>query len=536
MPCDYAGFNQDEYPFQVVASSRVATPGGVKPATIVLSPFTGKIAAVLDSILPPSCFPQGMPYRDYTPHLILPGLVDAHVHLNEPGRTQWEGFYTGTQAAAAGGVTTVIDMPLNSIPPTTTLAHLNEKIAASRGKCWVDVGFYGGIIPGNTHELKPLVRAGVRGFKAFLIDSGVEEFPAVLPDDLDEVFAELAGEPTTVLFHAEMVSPELSSETDIVGYSTSYNNTGVAQIAASASPMYEYQAFLDSRPDSMEIHAINAILSKAHISPSLPLHIVHLSSAEALPLLKQAVDQGIKITAETCSHYLTFSAEQVQPKDTRFKCCPPIRTKANQDSLWKELLQADNCVLKTVVSDHSPCTPDLKCLPVNIKPIYANGNGSHCATVLESQHLGDFANAWGGISSVGMTLVSLWTELSHRHLTSSHKSAEESILKIVRWCSENTALQVGLERSKGYIRAGWDADLCIFDDEDSWIVKPSTLLFRNKVSPYQGRTMKGRVRETWVRGRQVYVHGSANGGFVRGRCEGRLLLQPRSETPHDLGK
>ncbi|KAK5275540.1 Allantoinase, partial [Exophiala xenobiotica] len=258
-------------------------------------------------------------------------LVDAHVHLNEPGRTEWEGFYTGTQAAAFGGVTTVVDMPLNAIPPTTTVAGLQEKIKAAQGQCWVDVGFYGGIIPGNEGELKALVREGVRGFKGFLIDSGVEEFPAVSSGDIQKVFAELADEPTTVMFHAEMIPPIADSVGDDV-------QTSLPPLAPHG-PLNAYSTFLESRPPSFETYAIEEILSLAHIAPNLPLHIVHLSAMEAIPLLRKARSQGINITAETCPHYLSLAAEQVALGDTRHKCCPPIRSQSNQDQLWDELRQ-----------------------------------------------------------------------------------------------------------------------------------------------------------------------------------------------------
>lgn len=507
----------DALPISVIASSRVIRSGHLTAGTVVISNSTGKITAVFDSVLPPSDFPVGTPYRDYSPHIILPGLVDAHVHLNEPGRTEWEGFYTGTQAAAFGGVTTVIDMPLNAIPPTTTVANLHEKIRAAQGKCWVDVGFYGGIIPGNAHELQALVREGVRGFKGFLIESGVEEFPAVSSTDIEKVFAELADEPTTVMFHAEMLPPWADSVGDDV-------QTSLPPLAP-RGPLNAYDTFLQSRPPAFETYAIEQILSLAHLAPKLPLHIVHLSAMQGIPLLRKAREQGINMTAETCPHYLSLAAEQVRDGDTRHKCCPPIRDQTNQDKLWAELLQhAEDGVIKTVVSDHSPCTPDLKLLPSHVPGHMAPAKKQ---TKTEVEDTGDFFSAWGGISSVGLGLPILWTEMARRGLTG--EASDKAILDLAQWCCVNTAQQVGLEKQKGSIAVGFDADFCIFDDQAEWTVEPSTMLFRNKCSPYQGKTMTGMVKETWLRGRQIFVKGGANEGFIGMKCSGELLLEPRKK-------
>ena len=546
-------------PITVIASSRAVLSGRLTSATIVISQTTGKVISIFHSVLPASEFPPGTPYTDYSPQIILPGLVDAHVHLNEPGRTEWEGFYTGTQAAAFGGVTTVIDMPLNAIPPTTTVAGFKEKIAAAQGKCWVDVGFYGGIIPGNASELKALVREGVRGFKGFLIDSGVsitlqsvsslpssffyqvEEFPAVSSDDIAKVMAELADETTTLMFHAEMIPPITDSVGDDVQVSL--------PPLAPHGPLNAYGTFLESRPPSFETYAIEEILSLAHLAPNLPLHIVHLSAMQAIPLLRKARAQGINITAETCPHYLSLASEQVAEGDTRHKCCPPIRQQSNQDALWAELLEHENeGVIKTVVSDHSPCTPDLKLLPTNVP------GHLHSSTCAPTSATGDFFAAWGGISSVGLGLPILWTELTRRNLTTPGAQRDKTITDLVRWCCINTSLQVGLENQKGDLSPGYDADICIFDDEAVWTVGASTMLFRNKCSPYQGREMTGCVRETWVRGRKVFVRGDAdamtapgtvgfNGeedfrskGFVGKGPAGRLLIEPRVREGSELPK
>ena len=506
-------------PIRVLASSRAVIGGKLSAATIVISEATGTVVSIFDSVLPVSNFADGTPYTNYTPLILLPGLVDAHVHLNEPGRTEWEGFYTGTQAAAFGGVTTVVDMPLNAIPPTTTVAGLKEKIKAAEGQCWVDVGFYGGIIPGNTAELKALVKEGVRGFKGFLIESGVDEFPAVSSADIQKAFRELADQPTTVMFHAEMI-PHI---TDSVG--------NVVQVS---SPPLEprglvdmYNTFLESRPPSFETGAIEEILSLAHHAPYLPLHIVHLSAMEAIPLLRRARAQGINITAETCPHYLSLAAEQIQRGDTRHKCCPPIRSQSNQDKLWAEIMLHEvDGVIKTIVSDHSPCTPDLKRLPSHLSGHKRTSNERD--PMQAGYETGNFFSAWGGISSVGLSLPILWTEMTRRGLTTASQS-NIAITDLVKWCCINTAMQVGLERTKGDLAVGFDADICVFDDEASWVVEPSTMLFRNKCSPYQGRVMKGMVKETWVRGHRVFVRGGANNGFVMGdrKCVGKLLLEPR---------
>ncbi|KAF9891732.1 hypothetical protein FE257_003213 [Aspergillus nanangensis] len=496
----------------VIASSRAVISGRLTSATVVVSTTTGKITSVFDSVIAASDFPAGTPYTDYSPHVLLPGLVDAHVHLNEPGRTEWEGFYTGTQAAAFGGVTTVIDMPLNAIPPTTTVHGLKEKLQAAQGKCWVDVGFYGGIIPGNAGELKELVNQGVRGFKGFLIDSGVDEFPAVSSEDIRKAMAELAHEPTTLMFHAEMVPPTTTDDAD-------------QSTQALEGPVEAYSTFLASRPSAYETCAVEEILSLAHLAPKLALHIVHLSAMEAIPLLRKARADGINITAETCYHYLSLASEEIRDGDTRHKCCPPIRSQLNQDALWAELERhTEDGVIKTVVSDHSPCTPDLKLLPAHVP---GNCADSECGKKSDSTNEGSFMSAWGGISSVGLGLPILWTELSRRKgLTSAtdDTNTRHALQDIVRLCCANTAAQVGLEHRKGDLVPGFDADICVFDDSAEWVVEPSTMLFRNKCSPYQGRTLRGMVRETWLRGEKIF---SRDGGFSSKTPAGNLLLEKR---------
>jgi len=496
----------------------------ISPATLTLSPQTGTIISILPTILPPSSFPPNTIYKDHSPFILLPGLVDAHVHLNEPGRTEWEGFHTGTRAAASGGVTTVVDMPLNAIPPTTTVNGLKEKVKAAQGKCWVDVGFYGGIIPGNAAELLPLVDAGVRGFKGFLIESGVDEFPAVSSSDVALAMSTLSKTSTTLMFHAEMIPPITASVGDDV-------QTSLPPLEPSG-PLNEYDTFLSSRPPAFETYAIEEILALSTIAPDLQLHIVHLSAIEAIPILRAARDRGVKITAETCFHYLALAAEEVADGDTRHKCCPPIRNSVNRDGLWSELA-SPNSVIQTVVSDHSPCTPELKLLPENLsqgcgahylqKPVKLVNGEMMSKEEVEEKERGDFFASWGGISSVGFGLPILWTEAKTR-------SRPIDILDVVRLCAVNTSTQVGLSHKKGALRPGMDADVCVFDDEGEFVVGREQMLFRNKVSPYQGRTMRGVVKETWVRGQKVFERDGVNDGFVGkgGLPIGQLLLEKRA--------
>lgn len=329
-------------------------------------------------------------------------------------------------------------------------------------------------------------------------------------EDIKKAMIELADEPTTLMFHAEMVPPITKSVGDEVQSSD--------PPAAPAGPLEAYSTFLASRPSEFETCAVESILSLAHLAPNLQLHIVHLSAMEAIPILREARARGVKITAETCFHYLSLAAEEVRDGDTRHKCCPPIRSQLNQDGLWEELEKhAGDGVIKTVVSDHSPCTPDLKQLPPHIAGAIEGGK----------EEKGDFFSAWGGISSVGLGLPILWTELSRRKgLTPSPDdvNTRNALQDIVRLCCANTAAQVGLETRKGDLRAGFDADICVFDDSAEWTVEPSTMLFRNKCSPYQGRTLRGMVRETWLRGERIF---SREDNFGSKLPSGKLLLEKR---------
>ncbi|KAK6841205.1 heavy metal tolerance protein [Apiospora arundinis] len=506
------------------------------PASISISPETGKIVAIVPAVLPQSSFPASATYLNYGSKLLIPGLVDAHVHLNEPGRTEWEGFNTGTRAAASGGVTTVIDMPLNAIPPTTTVAGFKEKLAASQGQCWVDVGFYGGVIPGNADELLPLVEAGVRGFKGFLIESGVDEFPAISSTDIALAMKTLNGTPTTLMFHAEMIPPIADSVGDAVQASE--------PPAAPHGDLTAYQTFLESRPPVFETCAIDEIVSLAHLAPALHLHIVHLSATQAIPILQAARQAGINITAETCFHYLGLAAEEVAKGDCRYKCCPPIREQLNQNGLWDELQSGHDSVIKTVVSDHSPCTPELKLLPAHLQTaataptpavepaamhhvdsgVDVTADAMAKETEMKAAQ-GDFFAAWGGISSVGLGLPILHSASLRR---SEQKLSAPSIVDIVRLCCASTAKQVGLSHRKGALAVGMDADVCVFDEAEEWVLQSQGMHWKNRCSPWEGKQFRGRVKETWLRGTKVYEHGAKNLGFVSGTPVGEAIVERRT--------
>ncbi|HYX95199.1 MAG TPA: allantoinase AllB [Geodermatophilus sp.] len=377
--------------------------------------------------------------------VLLPGLVDAHVHVNEPGRTEWEGFASATRAAAAGGVTTILDMPLNSIPPTVDVAALEVKRKSALGQLSVDVGFWGGAVPGNLGELTGLHAAGVFGFKCFLVHSGVEEFPPLRPEDLEDYLRVLRTVDGLLIVHAE--------DGDAIEQAPSVHSD-------------DYRDFLSSRPRVAEDRAIGRVIDAARATGARA-HILHLSSSDALPLIAEARRDGVRITTETCPHYLTFAAEEIPAGATQFKCCPPIREAANREQLWQGL--ADGTI-DCIVSDHSPCTPELKRLD-----------------------LGDFAQAWGGISSLQLGLSDVWTEARRRGF---------SLPDVVRWMAERPAQLVGLQR-KGRIEAGYDADFCVFAPDDGFVVDPATLFHRNPITPYAGRHLDGVVRSTWLRGLEI---------------------------------
>ncbi len=387
--------------------------------------------------------------------VLLPGLVDTHVHVNDPGRAEWEGFAHATRAAAAGGVTTLIDMPLNSVPPTLDVAALEAKRAAAAGRCHVDVGFWGGAVPANHRELGALWDAGVFGFKCFLADSGVPEFPALDAAGLDATMQAVAGFGGLLLVHAE--------DGDALGTSPPGST--------------RYRDFLGSRPDSSEVAAVAGVVDASRRT-GCRAHVVHVSTARALPLLADAHGAGVPVTGETCPHYLTFAAEDIADGATELKCCPPIRDAANRERLWRGL--ADG-TLGCVVSDHSPCTADLK----------------HMGT-------GRFADAWGGISSLQLGLPVVWTEARRR----GHTLAD-----VVRWMASGPAARAGLPR-KGRIAAGGDADFCVLAPDGRFLVDQARLQHRNPLTPYAGQELTGVVRRTWLAGRPVDIAGAPHGRLL----------------------
>lgn len=408
-----------------ISSQRVVLPSGVRPATIVLD--GPRIAAIED---------YGRADVDYGELVIMPGLVDSHVHVNEPGRTEWEGFATATRAALAGGITTIVDMPLNSLPPTTSLAALETKQRVARGD--VNVALWGGVVPGNTRELRPMLEAGARGFKCFLVHSGVDEFPNVDEGQLREAARELAPTGAPLLVHAEL--PEHLHEPH--------------------GDPNEYATYLHSRPNAAEDAAIELLLRVCR-ETGARMHVVHLSSASALDILRRARAENLPLTAETTPHYLHFDAERVPHGRTEFKCAPPIRERENREQLWRGLASG---LIDLVVSDHSPCTPELK--------------------------KGDFMSAWGGIASLQFVLPIVWTNAQARGFT---------LNDVARWCCEATSRLAGLS-SKGAIAAGKDADLVVWSPEEAFVVDAVNIEHRHQVTPYLGNELRGVVQHTYVNG------------------------------------
>jgi allantoinase len=432
----------------IIRSRRVVTAGKTAPASIHI--LGGRIAAVREF----NNVAAEIPLVDAGEAVLMPGLVDAHVHVNEPGRTDWEGFETATRAAAAGGITTLVDMPLNSIPPTTTLRGFEEKLAAANGQCLIDVAFWGGVVPGNTHELKPLLDAGVRGFKCFLIHSGVDEFPHVTESNLYEAMPELAKLNSVLLVHAELGGPIEAAAEELKN-----------------SDPHDYQTFLRSRPRESENKAIELMIRLCR-ETGARVHIVHHSSSDVLPLLKSAREEGLPLTVETCPHYLTFAAEEIPAGATEFKCCPPVRERENREKLWAALKDG---TIDMIVSDHSPCIADLK--------------------LLEE---GDFLGAWGGIAALQFTLPAMWTNFEKRGFGFGELS---------RFMSAAPARLAGLSNRKGSFEIGRDADVVIWHPEKEFEVRAEHIYFKNKITPYSGMNLRGVVEATYVRGAKVYENG-----------------------------
>ena len=431
---------------------RVVTPDGVREACVHVADGRIERVAAFDDV------PSSVPIVEAGDRVILPGVVDTHVHVNEPGRTEWEGFETGTRAAAAGGVTTILDMPLNSIPPTTTIDALREKRSAAEGKAHVDVGFWGGAVPGDLGHLRELHEAGAFGFKCFLCPSGVDEFGSLELGQLRAAAAEIAAFDGLLIVHAELPEP-IEHATQELG----------------DADAFAYRTYLSSRPSEAEEAAIAAV-AEASAATGCRTHVLHVSAATGLDDLARP---GARVSVETCPHYLTFAAEEIPGGATEYKCAPPIRGAENRERLWDALGDGR---IAAVVSDHSPCTADLKA--------------------------GSFFDAWGGIASVELGLRAVWTQARARRF---------ALEDVARWMSEGPAAIAGLER-KGAIAEGSDADLILFEPDESSEVDPAELHHRNPVTPYAGLRLDGRVSATYVRGVEVY----ADGRF-RDEPAGRLL-------------
>ncbi len=431
-----------------IRSKRVVTPEGVRAATVRVR------NGVIEAITGYNDFPSGKHIYDAGESVVMPGLVDTHVHINEPGRTDWEGFETATRAAAAGGVTTLIDMPLNNIPATTTAAALETKRTAARKKCWVNVGFWGGVVPGNAGELRALHQAGAFGFKCFLLPSGVPEFAYASEEDLRVALPELAALDAPLLVHAELPGPIEEATRKL----------------AKSDPA-KYRTWLLSRPPGAEAKAVEMMIRLAREFKAR-VHIVHVSSELSVPLIRRAKKEGVRITAETCPHYLIFASGSIRSGRTEFKCAPPVRDLQNSKKLWTAL---GNSTIDFVVSDHSPSPPAMKCLDT-----------------------GDFFKAWGGISSLQLGLPVVWTKMTKRNYSLKH---------LVRWMSSGPAQLVGLKKYKGAIAIGYDADIVVWNSEKRFIVRPKMLQHRHKLTPYANHPLRGIVEATFLRGEMIYDRG-----------------------------
>ena len=426
---------------QIFSASRAVIAGVERPAAIGVR--DGVIAAISDVEAPDDW--SGQRIRLAADEVLLPGMVDTHVHVNEPGRTDWEGFASATRAALTGGTTTLLDMPLNSLPPTTTLKALRIKQDAARGQCFMNVGFWGGAVPGNLDQLPPLHEAGVFGFKCFLIDSGVPEFPPLSAAELHVYMQRIADLGALMIVHAE--------DPDVIA-------------AAPAASGPRYTDFLASRPDASEVSAIRTVIEAVRATGARA-HILHLSSATALDELRAAKAEGLPITVETCPHYLTFAAETIRDGSTTHKCCPPIRGEANRDQLWQGLIDG---TIDIIVSDHSPCTVDLKQL------------GS-----------GDLGTAWGGVASVEVALRAVWTGARERGI---------ELAQVVDWMSTRPAAIAGLDQ-QGVIQVGRRADLVAFAPDASTTIDARMLQHKNKLTAYDGITLRGAARRTWLAGHKA---------------------------------
>lgn len=427
----------------IIKSNRIITPSGIQPGYIIIN--DGSIEDVVEQLNTL----EEVTIIDAGNAVVMSGIIDPHVHINEPGRTDWEGFDTATRAAIAGGITTVVDMPLNSSPVTTTVQAFHQKIAATKNKLHTNVGFWGGIVTGNDGEIEGLINCGVLGFKAFLTHSGIDDFPNVTEEDLVKAMPIIAKHGLPLLVHSELTD----SINRVNGDHRSYQN------------------YLASRPAFWEDDAIELMIRLCE-QFKCRVHIVHVSSASALSKIEQAKKMGLPLTAETAQHYLYFSAEDIKDGQTQFKCAPPIRDKANNDQLWKALQEG---IIDFVATDHSPATPDIK-----------------------ETRSGNFLKAWGGIASLQFALPVLWTAARERNITLEY---------IGKWLCEHPAKLIGLGHKKGRIAKGYDADLVIWNPDESFLVTENLILHKHKITPYLGQQLYGVVQSTYLGGKQVYDKG-----------------------------
>lgn len=433
---------------QAFVSRRVVTPEGIRPGAILVE------GEQIQEILAPEQVLDRAETHDFGEAAILPGLVDSHVHINDPGRADWEGFETGTRAAAAGGYTMLVDMPLNCLPATTTVTALEEKRDAARGKCRVDWAAWGGVVSGNQADIEPLAAAGVLGFKCFLIHPGIGGFTMVTERDLRAALPHVARTGLPLLVHAELAGP-----------------VDAATAALAGSDWRSYATYLRSRPDEAELSAIRLLLSLCR-EHRFRLHIVHLSTCEGISILRAARAEGLPVTVETCPHYLHLTADAIADGATLCKCAPPIRSRANREQLWQGLKDG---VIDLVATDHSPCPPQMKML-----------------------EKGNFQTAWGGIASLSVALPVMWSEASRRGFTLSD---------IAHWMAEGPARLAGCHAHKGRLAAGCDADFVVFDPEAQVQVAEEALFYRHTISPYLGETLRGAVKATYLRGEPVFAGG-----------------------------